>query len=198
MPSLPAIMAHSLPHMTPCLCRSFLENIALSRAFSAISSKVLAFLLRTIVCILSDDIPGTKHSSTCLLVLQYLFVPHLQSCRAASLNFELSLWMFWIHSEILSSFQCFAPNSCVAWKSSVRFSVYVFLKNAFRSSQFSKFLWVMATRGSPLMLVSTNLCKTSELPGFIISKAVSALEINANTSRLSPLEMDSLALKPHW
>ena len=63
----------------------------------------------------------------------------------------------------------------------------MFFKNVLKSSQFSRFLCVIATRGSPLILVSTNLYNTCEFSGLITANAVSTFEINANTSLLSPL-----------
>ena len=95
--------------------------------------------------------------------------------------------MFWFHSKLLSFLPCIAPNNSVAWKSNVRLFVYVFFKNVLKSSQFSIFLCVIATCGSPLILVNTNLCSTFEFSVLITSKAVPTFEINANTSLLSPL-----------
>jgi hypothetical protein len=45
----------------------------------------------------------------------------------------------------------------------------------------------MAVRGSPLILVSTNLNSVLSFRGLITSNAVSTLAIKANTSRFSPL-----------
>ena len=80
-PVFPQLWHTSLPVLAPCLYRSFLENTAFSsRAVSSISSNVLPFLIRTFVCILSEDTPCKNiYSTTCLLMLLCLSVHRLRS-----------------------------------------------------------------------------------------------------------------------
>jgi hypothetical protein len=88
-----------------------------------------------------------------------------QSVSAASLNFESSVWIFWIHPETFSDPPCLTLNSWFAWKSKVRFSTYVFLKNSLNSIHLSKFLCDFAILGSPLILVNINLYNLSSWIG---------------------------------
>ena len=65
--------------------------------------------------------------------------------------------------------------------------MYEFYKNSLSSNQLSKFLWLIAVLGSPLIRVNTNLYKMASCSGLISAKVVSTFPVNASNCCLFPL-----------
>jgi hypothetical protein len=88
------------------------------------------YLVEVLVIHTSECKPCTKQALLNLSDRSSIpsLAPSLLFSEAASRNCEPSVWILWIHSDILSSFPCPDLKSCLAWKSSVLFSTYEFLK----------------------------------------------------------------------